>query len=583
MSQVYYRKWRPRTFSELVGQDHVSTTLRQALKTDRVAHAYLLCGPRGTGKTTSARILAKTLNCGTALGGEPCNSCGSCIAVEEGRCLDLIELDAASNRGIDEIRKIRDRVHLAPSEGRYKVFIIDEAHMLTREAANAFLKTLEEPPPHVIFALCTTESDKMLPTIISRCQRFDFRRLASRDIVDRLITISEAENIEVEEDTLRAISQASEGSLRDAENLLEQLAMSAGDSRVTLEDVRNLLGFDNTEESVEFLGYTLAGNTAAALSVINRCVWDGSDLPKLLTMSVNLLRGILVLQWVGNESSRMLDFPEETVKAISVLANNSSKDRVVTVLRSLSGVSFKHDSPSPLPLELAVIETSVDEKVQTLTSVQIPKETEESNVISTVSDTRETKEVSRKPESIPENREPLVDATIASLPSYVPSGATELEPVAEKEMAIPTSLSDVQTTSGADSSSESTSSRIGESEDISPEKWGALVKSLSRNKGKRFNVGALLRDCNDQHLDDGTLVLTFRHRTNQERMQQELDDPQSFKAINDAVAQLLGASFQVRLATAGNAKPRTASSPMDSLLVRTALGMGGRILEEKEL
>ena len=198
--------------------------------------------------------------------------------------MDLIELDAASNRGIDEIRNIRDRVHLAPSEGRYKVFIIDEAHMLTPQASNAFLKTLEEPPSHVFFVFCTTEPHHMLPTIISRCQRFDFRRLASQDIVNRLVTICQGENIEVQIDSLHAISRASEGSLRDAENLLEQLAMSAGGSQVTLEDVRNLLGLDNTEEAVEFLGYTLAGNTAAALSVINRAVWESSDLPKLLRM-----------------------------------------------------------------------------------------------------------------------------------------------------------------------------------------------------------------------------------------------------------------------------------------------------------
>ena len=181
-SQVYYRKWRPGCFADLVGQEHVANTLRQAIRQGRVSHSYLFCGPRGTGKTTTARIVAKAVNCLDPQEGDPCNRCAICVSFNEERFMDTIEMDAASNRGIEDIREIRDKVNFAPAEGQRKVYIIDEAHMLTDQASNAFLKTLEEPPAHVIFILCTTEAHRILPTIVSRCQRFDFRRLPSERI-----------------------------------------------------------------------------------------------------------------------------------------------------------------------------------------------------------------------------------------------------------------------------------------------------------------------------------------------------------------------------------------------------------------
>ncbi len=599
-SQVYYRKWRPRTFGELVGQDHVGTTIRQALKSDRVGHAYLLCGPRGTGKTTSARILAKSLNCLSPQDGEPCNSCGPCVAVDEGRFMDLIELDAASNRGIDEIRNIRERVHLSPSEGRYKVFIIDEAHMLTEFAANAFLKTLEEPPPHVIFALCTTEPHKILPTMISRCQRFDFRRLASKDVVKRLATICEGEDIEVDGEALQAIAQASEGSLRDAENLLEQLAMSTGGSRVALEDVKNLLGLGDTEEALELIGYTLAGNASAALATINRAVWESTDLRQLLKLSVGLLRGVLVLQWVSSGETRTVDFPQETIKALATLAAKSSKERVIKTLRLFGGVSLKHDSSSPLPLELAVVEACVDEEVQVSSATPTPSEKEKLQGSSHVGDRfapQRTPYSPAKPlehEGRPENmpKVPQSSATAPASPEVeTPSenevatapASPEVETPSEDEVASSPASTEVETPSEGEVAPIPVSSDAKAHVTIAPEQWGTLIRGLSRYKGRRFNVGALLRSCKDRYLDGETLVLAFSHRSNLERMQQELDYPQSLKAINEAIAQSLGNSYHLRLTLDGNAKSSIISSPTESPLVRAAMGMGARILEEREL
>ena len=197
-SQVFYRKWRPQTLAEVVGQEPVTQTLLNALSSGRVSHAYLFCGPRGTGKTSTGRILAKAVNCLTNGKGEPCNTCEICQAITEGRALDIVEIDAASNRGIDDIRDLREKVNYAPNQARYKVYIVDEVHMLTKEASNALLKTLEEPPPHVIFVLATTEAHKVLPTILSRCQRFDFRRLPQADIASKLARICSAEDIHIE-------------------------------------------------------------------------------------------------------------------------------------------------------------------------------------------------------------------------------------------------------------------------------------------------------------------------------------------------------------------------------------------------
>ena len=295
-AQVFYRKWRPASFSELVGQDHVSSTLRQSLRQGRVSHSYLFCGPRGSGKTTTARIIAKAVNCLNTKDGDPCDICDNCHSINSGRFMDTIELDAASNRGIDEIRDIREKVNFAPAQGQRKVYIIDEAHMLTDAASNAFLKTLEEPPPHVIFVLCTTEANRILPTIVSRCQRFDFRRIGSELIYGRLTDITNAESVNADPEAIRLVARHSAGSLRDAENLLEQLVVSSTDG-VTLKQVEELLGLNNGESSLELIKYLLMGNTSAALSAVNQAAWSGTDLRQLHNQATELLRATMHLQW----------------------------------------------------------------------------------------------------------------------------------------------------------------------------------------------------------------------------------------------------------------------------------------------
>src|ERR671932_195671 len=245
-----YRKWRPRAFSGIVGQEAVVRTLRRAIETDRVSHAYLFSGPRGTGKTSTAKVLAMGLNCEKGPTAEPDGICESCRAIVGNSSMDVLEMDAASNRGIDEIRDLRDRVNLAPVSGRMKVYIIDEVHMLTPEAFNALLKMLEEPPEHVVFVLATTEKHKVLPTIISRCQGFDFKRPGVETLVKKLAEISEAEKIEVEPEALNVIASAGGGSFRDAEGLLDQLS-SFAEGPITAAMVRELLGSVGPEVLLE--------------------------------------------------------------------------------------------------------------------------------------------------------------------------------------------------------------------------------------------------------------------------------------------------------------------------------------------
>ena len=292
-----YRKWRPRTFDAIVGQEAVVRTLKRALETGRAAHAYLFSGPRGTGKTSTAKVLAMGLNCAEGPTPEPDGTCESCRAIINNSSMDVLEMDAASNRGIDEIRDLRDKVNLAPAQGRMKVYIIDEVHMLTTEAFNALLKMLEEPPEHVVFVLATTEKHKVLPTIISRCQSFDFRRPGVSLLSEKLREISEAEGIEVEPAALTAIAREGRGSFRDAEGLLDQLA-SFADGPITAARVRELLGSAGSDALLETTDALYERRAADALRVVERLQNEGRDLSRFTGELIAHLRRLMLLPHV---------------------------------------------------------------------------------------------------------------------------------------------------------------------------------------------------------------------------------------------------------------------------------------------
>ena len=547
-SQVYYRKWRPSSFNELAGQEHVSTTLRQSVRMGRISHSYLFCGPRGCGKTTTARIIAKAANCLDLQDGDPCNACTVCEAINDGRFMDIIELDAASNRGIDEIRDIRDKVNFAPVQGRRKVYIIDEAHMLTDQASNAFLKTLEEPPGHVIFVLCTTEAHRILPTIISRCQRLDFRRIPSETVFGRLSEIAEAEGVAVEPAALRIIARYAAGSLRDAENLLEQLVVSCTDG-VTAPQVEKLLGMGSDESALELVKYLLLGNTTAALSAVNQAAWEGSDLRQLHRQASDLLRGFMHLQW-GSEDA--VDLPEHVRAQLKEMVGQQQPWKIVHALKVWGAVNMRYDAPSTLPLELAVVEIC-EESAAPAPVAEAPPQAPARRVSEP-----------QPPRAAPPPREPR----------------PERPPPRERPTPAPSRSAAPQPAAAA-------SGRTGgDSSDLWVQ-WNNTVKSLSRHKGRKYNLGALLRDCkvNSISLDGKTLVLPFTNKANLERMEEELEDPASRKRMVEALAAAFGegCEYQLTLANGQQANGNANKTAQQSPLVRAALGMGARIIQEQEV
>lgn len=300
--RAFYREWRPQFFKDIVGQKHVCRTLQNALSSGRVAHAYLFCGPRGTGKTSTAKVLAKALNCLEGPAEEPCNKCANCISITEGVSLDVAEIDAASNRGIEEIRELRERIKYSPTAGNYKIYIIDEVHMLTNEAFNALLKTLEEPPSHVVFVLATTEPRKVPLTILSRCQRFDFRQIGVKDIVNRLEMVTSSAGLNVEKEALLLIGRAAEGSLRDALSILDQCAAFGG-SRITVDDIHSILGTVRVNTLESMTVYLACGNTADALALVDELAVRGKDL-RLFTRELGaFLRSVLLYKFFYGTAS----------------------------------------------------------------------------------------------------------------------------------------------------------------------------------------------------------------------------------------------------------------------------------------
>ncbi len=351
-----YRKWRPDTFEEVKGQDHVVTTLKNQIINNRIGHAFLFCGTRGTGKTSIAKLFAKAVNCEHPVNGSPCNTCAACRAIADGSSMNVIEIDAASNNGVDNIRQIREEVQYSPSEGKYKVYIIDEVHMLTQGAFNALLKTLEEPPSYVIFILATTESHKIPITISSRCQKYEFRRISVETISDRLMELLGREEIEAEKKAVDYISKAADGSMRDALSILDQcIAFNIG-RKLTYENVLDTIGAVDIDVFAKLLDSVIRLDVVEAINLVDEVVWQGRELSRFVSEFTWFLRNVLLIK-VSPDADKKLDMSAENLARMNELAEQIDTDTLIRYIHIFSdtSASIKYAVQKRVVLELAVI------------------------------------------------------------------------------------------------------------------------------------------------------------------------------------------------------------------------------------
>ena len=556
-----YRRYRPRSFDpdDLVGQEHVVQTLRNAILRGRVAHAYLFCGPRGTGKTTTARLLAKAVNClDSDFDKRPCNACAACNAINSGSTTDVIEIDAASNRGIDDIRDLRERVKYAPTQLHTKFYIIDEAHQITGAAANAFLKTLEEPPPHTKFILATTDPEELLPTIVSRCQRFDFRRIGVEQIVSRLRTVATAEGLQADDDALVVIARQATGSLRDALGLLDQLAVyqergaATGERAVTLEAVRALLGVSRNDRVEGLIAAIADRDPGAALDIVAAAVDAGEDVRQLNRQLVAALRALMFTR-AGKPNPADPVSPELAAR-FSVLELASLAHRFSEIDHRI-----KHSTYGQLPLEVAVVEATLRGTAPTATQTPTVGATPAPQPVTpTYSETGlTTEELAARPPTTSladrvRGRGPATTAPARQTPSIAPPITTAYPDRAPEQPATA-----VPAPAPAPTTSPSAAVPAAASGDITVEKIADLWNRIRDDiKAQDRKIEALLSSADPYRVEGDLVTIVAAYEFHAQR----LSGDKERGMIADAISRQIGRRVRVDVVQRGQVGPASASA-----------------------
>lgn len=566
MTKALYRKWRPQGWDEVVGQEHVIQTLRNAVIHDRVAHAYLFAGPRGTGKTSTARLLAKAVNClDDALENRPCNTCEYCQALTTGRFMDLIEIDAASNTSVDDIRDLRDKINFSPSQGRYKVYIIDEVHMLSTAAFNALLKTLEEPPPHAIFILATTEIHKIPATVLSRCQRHEFRRIPLDIIIAHLKAKSEEESIRVEEPVFIEIARQATGSLRDAISLLDQLTSTNED--VTLALAQNVLGTATSLRVIEIVDALLNKDSAQGLSQINLALDSGTDPRQLARQIVTYLRNVLLYK-MGND--KQVEVPDEIKPRVFAHANLVSMSDLLCAIEAFNQAIEKEQANwhPGLGLELAFT-TFLVEPAPGPPTAETPVTSKESERIPSpsqhkekpVETYRETVNDSTPPEkTIPVVSEPKSEPVKQEEPIQTPPEKSD--PIPDEEKIIP----DKSTSKENTHQGEITLADVNQS-------WRKVKAMVGRHNPR---TEALLNTSKLTGMKDNTLILGFSSETLKQMMEKE----GNLNLASDILEEVFGRPMPIKCIISthqASSLPEDIKIEKDSMVDTATRDLGGKI------